>query len=415
MLYGGSIQPGHYNGRDVTIQDVYEAVGACAAGRITESQLTDLEKVACPGAGACGGQFTANTLSTAFATMGISPPDANDIPALDPRKLDVAERCGRLVMELVRKNITARRVITRASIQNAVAMVAATGGSTNAVLHLLAVAHEAGVPFTLDDFEAVSARTPTLADLKPWGRFTAPDFDRAGGVPLVASRLKSAGLLTDNITVTGRSLFAELETARETPGQQVILAIDRPCKPRGGIMVLRGTLAPEGCVIKISGQKRTSHRGPARVFDSEEQAFAAVQARAINKGDVVVIRNEGPVGGPGMREMLGVTAALIGQGLGGDDVALVTDGRFSGATHGFMVGHVAPEAAVGGPIALLRDGDIVCIDVANKRIDIETDMTGRTPSRRERTAPVWSALAKYASLVSSAANGAVTSPAGART
>jgi dihydroxy-acid dehydratase len=412
LLYGGSIQPGSFNGRDVTIQDVFEAVGAAAAGRITEGQLAELERVACPGAGACGGQFTANTLSTAFATMGISPIDANDVPATDPRKLDVAQRCGRLVMDLLRDNVTSRRVITRASIRNAVAMVAATGGSTNAALHLLAVAHEAGVPFTLDDFEAVSARTPTIADLKPWGRFTAIDFERAGGVRLVASRLMRAGLLTDNVTVTGRTLFQELEGASETLAQQVIVPVDRALKPRGGIMVLRGSLAPEGCVIKVSGQARASHRGPARVFDCEEDAFAAVQSRRIEPGDVVVIRNEGPVGGPGMREMLGVTAALVGQGLG-PDVALVTDGRFSGATHGFMVGHVAPEAAVGGPIGLLRDGDTIGIDldVANRRIDVESDLSGRTASPRVRRAPVWSALAKYAALVSSAARGAVTSPA----
>ena len=264
LLYGGSIMPGSFEGHDVTIQEVFEAVGACAAGRMSEGRLTNLERVACPGAGACGGQFTANTLSTAFAAMGISPLDANDVPAIDPRKNDVAERCGRLVMDLLNSGVTARQVITRASIQNAVAMVAATGGSTNAALHLLAVAHEAGVPFTLDDFEAVSAHTPTLADLKPWGRFTAPDFARAGGVPLVAARLHAAGLLNDNITVTGRSLFHELQEARETPGQEVIVPIDRPLKPRGGIMVLHGTLAPEGCVIKLSGQSRTSFRGPAQ-------------------------------------------------------------------------------------------------------------------------------------------------------
>ncbi|MBC8108411.1 MAG: dihydroxy-acid dehydratase [Anaerolineae bacterium] len=408
MLYGGSIMPGQFEGRDVTIQDVFEAVGACAAGKISEKSLTDLESRACPGAGACGGQFTANTLSTAFATMGISPLGANDVPATDPRKAAVARNCGTLVMNLIKRGITARQIITRASIQNACAMVAATGGSTNAALHMLAVAYEAGVPFTLDDFEAVSSRTPTIADLKPWGRFTAPDFDRAGGVPLVSSILKKAGLLTDQLTVTGRSLFAELETARETPGQQVVHPIDRPLKSRGGIMVLRGSLSPEGCVIKLSGQSRTSFRGPARVFDSEELAFAAVQARAINAGDVVVIRNEGPVGGPGMREMLGVTAALIGQGL--TDVALVTDGRFSGATHGFMVGHVSPEAAVGGPIGKLRDGDVISIDIANKRIDVETEILDRIATTPERNTPAWSVLAKYAALVSSAATGAVTSP-----
>ena len=412
MLYGGSIMPGTFEGRRVTIQDVFEGIGACSSGRMTHTQLNQLERAACPGAGACGGQFTANTLSTAFAMMGISPLDANDVPATDPRKPLIAERCGRLVMDLLRDGITARRIITRESIENAAAAVAATGGSTNAVLHLLAVAYEAGVPFTIDDFEAVSARTPTIADMKPWGRFTAPEFEAAGGIGVVGARLHKLGLLHDQLTVTRRTISQEIAGAHEAPGQEVITPAERPIKPRGGIMVLRGTLSPEGCVIKLSGQTRSIHRGPAKVFDSEEAAFEAVQARQIKAGDVVIIRHEGPVGGPGMREMLAVTAALVGQGLGGE-VALVTDGRFSGATHGFMVGHVAPEAAVGGPIGRVRDGDMISIDVAERRIDVEANLAGRPASPGPRNKKASPALAKYAALVSSAAFGAITSAANA--
>ena len=407
MLYGGSIMPGRFEGRDVTIQDVFEAVGSCAAGKLSETKLHQLEQAACPGAGACGGQFTANTMSTAFAMMGISPLWANDVPATDPRKGDVAERCGRQMVELVRTNTTARQIITRTSITNAVAAVAATGGSTNAVLHLLAVAHEAGIPFTVDDFEAVSARTPTIADMKPWGRFTAPDFFRAGGIGVVARKLRDAGLIDNERTVTSRSLFEEVDDSPETPGQQVIRSVDQALKDRGGIAVLRGSLAPEGCIIKLSGQARHHFRGPARVFDGEEAAFLAVSERRIVSGDVVVIRHEGPAGGPGMREMRAVTASLVGQGL--TEVALITDGRFSGATHGFMVGHVSPEAATGGPIGLLRDGDVIEIDTKLATINVLADLKHRTtsPAPARTQAAV---LTKYAKLVTSASCGGVTSP-----
>jgi dihydroxy-acid dehydratase len=409
MLYGGSIMPGRCEGKNITIQEVFEAVGACASGKISPSKLIEIEKAACPGAGACGGQFTANTLSTAFAMMGISPVDANDVPATDPRKPAVAERCGRLVMELLEKNIRARDIITRTAIENAAAMVSATGGSTNAVLHLLAVAHEADVEFTIDDFEAVSARTPTIADMKPWGRFTAPEFAAAGGVGLVARRLKEAGLIKDNMTASGRRLFDEIAQAKEAPDQQAIVTVEDPLKSHGGIVIFRGSLSPEGCVVKLSGQSKQGHRGPARVFESEEQAFEAVQAGKIRAGDVLIIRNEGPVGGPGMREMLGVTAALVGRGLG-DEVALITDGRFSGATHGFMVGHVSPEAARGGPIGLVRNGDMINLDVKHRRVDVEADLSHRRYEQPQLGRSMPAALAKYAALVSSASQGAVTSP-----
>ena len=408
MIYGGSIYPGRYQGRDVTIQDVFEAVGACAAGVISEDELHDLEDVACPGAGACGGQFTANTMSTATTFLGISPMGVNDIPALDPRKKKAAIHCGELVMQLIDKGVTARQIITRTALDNAIVSVAATAGSTNAVLHLLAIARETGVELSIDDFDGISAATPVIADLKPAGRFTAPDVDRAGGLRLLVKRLLDGGLLTDSTTVSGRSLAEEAETAQETEGQEVIRGLDAPLKPRGGIAILRGDLAPDGCVVKLAGHERTKHEGPARVFDSEEDAFDAVQHGKIEAGDVIIIRYEGPRGGPGMREMLGVTAALMGQGIG-DSVALVTDGRFSGATHGFMVGHVAPEAADGGPIALLRDGDIVTLDVDARRLDVDADLASR---QSEWSAPepryASGALAKYARLVASASEGAVT-------
>ncbi|HXV61343.1 MAG TPA: dihydroxy-acid dehydratase [Vicinamibacteria bacterium] len=408
MIYGGSIQAGNYRGKDVTIQDVFEAVGACAAGVITRKELESLEGVACPGAGACGGQFTANTMSTAMTFLGISPMGVNDIPATDPRKVEAAYRCGALVMDLIKSGVTARRILTRPALENAIASVAATAGSTNAVLHLLAIAREAGVDLVLDDFDRISARTPVIADLKPAGRFTAPDVDRAGGARLLVKRLLEGGLLVDQPTVSGRSLAEESASAMETDGQQVIRALDRPLKSRGGIAILRGSLAPEGCVVKLAGHERTRHAGPARVFDAEEEAFEAVQARQIRAGDVVVIRYEGPKGGPGMREMLAVTAALIGQGLG-DSVALVTDGRFSGATHGFMVGHVSPEAAVGGPIALVRDGDTVILDVDSRRLDVEADLDERRGAWRPPDNPyAKGALAKYQKLVGSASEGAVT-------
>ncbi|HSF17533.1 MAG TPA: dihydroxy-acid dehydratase [Vicinamibacteria bacterium] len=408
MIYGGSIQPGNFRGKDVTIQDVFEAVGACAAGVMTRQELESLEGVACPGAGACGGQFTANTMSTAMTFVGISPMGVNDIPATDARKAEAAYRCGALVMDLLGSGFTARRILTRPALENAIASVAATAGSTNAVLHLLAIAREAGVDLGLDDFDRISARTPVIADLKPAGRFTAPDVDRAGGARLLAKRLLEGRLLVDQPTVSGKSLAEEAASAVESEDQQVIRALEAPLKSRGGIAILRGSLAPDGCVVKLAGHERTRHAGPARVFDAEEAAFEAVQARQIQAGDVVVIRYEGPKGGPGMREMLAVTAALIGQGLG-DSVALVTDGRFSGATHGFMVGHVSPEAAVGGPIALLRDGDTVILDVDSRRLDVEADLDERRSAWRPPDNPyAKGALAKYRKLVGSASEGAVT-------
>ena len=409
MIYGGSIYPGRYQDKDVTIQDVFEAVGACAAGVITEQDLRDLENVACPGAGACGGQFTANTMSTAMTVLGISPMGVNDIPALDSRKKEVAFYSGEIVMQLIEQGITARQIITRTALENAIASVAATAGSTNAVLHLLAIAREAGVDLSIDDFDGISAATPVIADLKPAGRFTAPDVDRAGGLRLLIKRLLDGGLLKDQPTVSGKTLAEEAEEAEETAGQEVIRSLEKPIKSRGGIAILHGNLAPDGCVVKLAGHERTHHSGPARVFDSEELAFAAVQNGDIESGDVIIIRYEGPKGGPGMREMLAVTAALMGQGLG-DSVALVTDGRFSGATHGFMVGHVAPEAAKGGPIALVRDGDTVTLDVDARTLDVEEDMG---PRRSEWRPPepryVKGAFAKYAKLVASASEGAVTS------
>lgn len=410
MLYGGSIQPGRFRGKDVTIQDVFEAVGACTAGRMTEAELRELENEACPGAGSCGGQYTANTMSVAMTFLGISPMAANDVPATDPRKAETALNCGRLVMKLLAEGLTPRRIITPRALTNALRSVAATGGSTNAVLHLLAISREAGLPLSLDDIDRVFAQTPVLADLKPGGRFTAPDFERAGGARLLAERLREGGLLEDELTVTGRTLFEEAADARETSGQEVLRTLERPLKPTGGIAILRGTLAPEGAVVKLVGHDRLTHEGPARVFDREEDAFAAVEASRIEPGDVVVIRYEGPKGGPGMREMLGVTAALVGQGLG-DSVALITDGRFSGATHGFMVGHVAPEAALGGPIALVENGDAITIDVPHRRVDIKADLDARRQSWKPPAARYASGvMAKYARLVSSASEGAVTRP-----
>ena len=408
MIYGGSIMPGRFRDHDVTIQDVFEAIGACAAGLMSERDVHELEDAACPGAGACGGQFTANTMSTAMTVMGISPMGVNDIPAVDGRKRDAAFHAGELVMALIRDGVTARQIITRGALENAIVAVAATAGSTNAVLHLLAIAREAGIELSIDDFDAISAATPVLADLKPAGRFTAPDVDRAGGLRLLVRRLLDGGLLKDQPTVSGRSLAEEAAEAEETAGQEVIRTLDKPLEPRGGIAILRGSLAPEGCVLKMAGHERTHHRGPARVFDSEEDAFAAVQGGGIVAGDVVIIRYEGPKGGPGMREMLAVTAALTGQGLG-DSVALVTDGRFSGATHGFVVGHVAPEAADGGPIALVRDGDTVTLDLESRRLDVEEDLEPRRAGLRHPEPRYASgALAKYARLVGSASEGAVT-------
>jgi dihydroxy-acid dehydratase len=401
MLYGGPIAPGRFQGRNVTIQDVFEAVGAHAAGKMSSEDLRVLEDHACPGVGACGGQYTANTMATAIAFLGMSPLGDNGVPATDPRKADVAKACGRAVMRLVEKDVRPSALLTRTAFENAITTVAATAGSTNAVLHLLAIAYEAGVALTIDDFDPISARTPVLADLKPGGRFTAAEMSAAGGERLLGARLRDAGLIKDAPTCTGRSLFEEIGASEEPAGQRVVLPIASPIKPRGGFAILRGSLSPEGCVLKLAGHDRTRHEGPARVFDGEEAAFAAVQAGKVQAGDVVVIRHEGPRGGPGMREMLAVTAAIVGRGLG-DSVALVTDGRFSGATYGMMAGHVSPEAERGGPIARLRDGDRVVIDVAARCIDVEADLAGREPALSHRREKVRGALAKYAALVSRA-------------
>ena len=415
-LYSGTIGPGRFRGHDITLQDVFEAVGAVPAGTMTAADLREVEENACPGAGACGGQFTANTMSTAIEFLGISPAGANDVPALDPHKDDVAEQAGRLVMELLAKDIRPRQIVTRAALENAIASVAATGGSTNGVLHLLAIAREAGVPLSIDDFDRVASRTPVVASLKPGGEFVAKDLHDAGGISLVAQRLNEGGLINaDARTVDGRTIGQIATAAVETPGQRVVTLLSKPLKPTGGLAILRGNLAPEGCVVKLAGHERLLHRGPARVFDSEEAAFAAVRDRQIKGGDVVVIRYEGPVGGPGMREMLGVTGALVGEGLG-DSVGLITDGRFSGATHGLMVGHVAPEAARGGPIAALRNGDTVVIDVDKRQLNVElsdAQIKGRLKSWRA-PAPRYASgvFAKYAALVSSASEGAVTRPPG---
>ncbi len=412
VLYGGPIAPGRFEGHDVTIQDVFEAVGAHAAGRMSSQRLAVLEDSACPGAGACGGQFTANTMSVAITLLGMSPMGANEIAATDPAKHDVARACGAVVMDMIAKDRRPRTLLTRAAFENAIASVAATAGSTNAVLHLLAIAYEAGVPLAIDDFDAVAARTPVLADLKPGGRFTAVDMTRAGGVRLLVQRMLDAGLMVDTPTCTGRTLRDETTGARATDGPPVLRPVAEPLKPRGGFAILRGSLSPAGCVVKLAGHDRMVHRGPARVFDGEEAAFAAVQAGSIQHGDVVVIRHEGPRGGPGMREMLGVTAALIGQGLG-ESIALVTDGRFSGATHGLMAGHVAPEAADDGPIAYVRDGDTITFDVQARRLDVDFDVDARRreqPARPRAHGYTHGVMAKYAALVASASEGAVTRP-----
>jgi dihydroxy-acid dehydratase len=412
MLYGGSIMYGEYRGKRMTVQDIFEAIGARNAGRIDDAELHAIECASCPGEGACGGQFTANTMATAFAMLGVSPMGFNDVPAPDPRKEEIAFQTGRLAMDLLRGGVTPRQLITKKSLHNAIAGVMATGGSTNAVLHLLAVAKEAGVRLTIDEFDRISRRTPLLADMKPWGNYTAPEMHEAGGMGVVAQRLLAAGLLNEGeLTVTGRTIGEEARAARETPGQKVIRPLNDPIKPEGGMVILRGNLAPDGCVAKVSGQKRDSHRGRARVFDREEDAFAAVKAGRIKPNDVVVIRWEGPKGGPGMREMLHVTGAIQGAGLG-ETVALMTDGRFSGATHGFMIGHVAPEAADGGPIAALRNGDTIAIDIKKRRLDVELSaaelkrrLRAVKPPRPRYTSGV---MAKYARLVSSASDGAVT-------
>jgi dihydroxy-acid dehydratase len=412
VLYGGSIAPGRWHGRDVTIQDVFEAVGAHAAGRMSDAELCTLEDAACPGAGACGGQFTANTMATACEFLGIAPMGSASVPAMDAAKDRVSHEAGRLAVDLVRRGVFPRTILTRAAIENAIAAVAATGGSTNAVLHLLAIAREAGVALALEDFDRISARTPLLADLKPGGRFVATDLHAAGGNALVARRLLEAGVLNaDTMTVSGRTIGAEARAAQETPGQAVVRPLSDPLKTSGGLVILRGNLAPDGAVVKVAGYAQRRHRGPARVFDSEEAAFHAIERGTITGGDVVAIRYEGPRGGPGMREMLAVTAALVGAGLG-DQVALLTDGRFSGATHGLMAGHVSPEAAAGGPIAALRDGDIVVLDVERRELTVELaeEEIARRLAQWQRPSPRYpdGVFAKYARLVSSASAGAVT-------
>ncbi|PYN12097.1 MAG: dihydroxy-acid dehydratase, partial [Candidatus Rokuibacteriota bacterium] len=412
MLYGGSIMYGEYRGRRLTVQDVFEAIGAFNAGKIGAGELREIESRACPGAGACGGQFTANTMSTAFEMLGISPMGFNGVPAADPKKAEVAFESGGLVMKLLRAGVTPRSIITKRALLNSIAGVMATGGSTNAVLHLLAVAREAGVRLSIDEFDRISRKTPLLADMKPWGRFTAPEMYEAGGMAVVAKRLLDAGrLAADAPTVTGHTIGDEARAARETPGQQVIRPLSKPIAPHGGMAILRGNLAPDGCVAKVAGHEEKVFRGTARVFEREEDAFAAVKAGTIKAGDVIVIRYEGPKGGPGMREMLHVTGALQGAGLGAT-VGLITDGRFSGASHGFMVGHVAPEAAVGGPIAALKNGDRIAIDVDKRRLDVQLS-AAEIKKRLRRVKPpkppyAWGAMAKYARLVSSASDGAVT-------
>ena len=414
LLYGGSIAPGRFQERDVTIQDVFEAVGANAAGRMDDQDLKHIEDFACPGAGACGGQYTANTMATVMEFIGLSPMGTASVPATDARKDTVAVHCGQLVMDLLRNNIRPMDILTRRAFENAIACVAATGGSTNAVLHLLAMAREAGIPLNIDDFDTVSRRTPLIADLKPSGKYVAVDVDRAGGIQLIAQRLLEGGLIDGKqMTTSGTTLGREAAKAVETPGQDVILPLANPLNSTGGLVILRGNLAPEGCVVKVAGYERQYHKGPARIFDREEDAMAAVTQQKIKEGDVVVIRYEGPKGGPGMREMLGVTAAIVGEGLG-ESVSLLTDGRFSGATRGLMAGHIAPEAAVGGPIAALQEDDIVVFDIKNRQLNVElseeeirTRLTSWQPPAPPYTSGVF---AKYAAQVSSASEGAVTQP-----
>jgi dihydroxy-acid dehydratase len=412
VFYNGTIYPGTYKGRDLTIVSVFEAVGAYRAGKLSLEELYEIESAACPGAGACGGQYTANTMSTAMEFLGLSPGGLNGIPAEDPKKDEAARRVGELAMTLVRHEIRPSQIVTRNSLENAIASVAATGGSTNGVLHLLGIAHEFGIPLELDEFGPIADRTPIVADLRPGGRYTAADIYDAGGIGLVMRELLKRDLLHgDERNVDGRTLSKIAAAVEETEGQKVVVPIETPIKPSGGLTILRGSLAPDGCVVKLAGHERLHHRGPARVFDSENACFQAVSERRIVPGDVVVIRYEGPVGGPGMQEMLSVTAALVGEGLG-DSVSLLTDGRFSGGTHGLMIGHVAPEAALGGPIALVHEGDEIEIDVAAKRLDLLVD-----GAELERRRAAWSTpepryasgvMAKYAALVSSASEGAVT-------
>jgi dihydroxy-acid dehydratase len=414
LLYGGSILPGRYKGADISILEVFEAVGAHAAGKITDAELRELEEAASPGVGACGGQFTANTMAMAFEILGLSPMGSAMVPAAFEDKNRVATEVGELMMDVLARDQRPRDIITRDGLENAIAAIATSGGSTNGVLHLLALAREAEVELDIDDFDRIAAQVPTTCDLKPGGRFLAKDLYDAGGIAVVAKRLLDAGMLHEDAqTVTGRTIGEHAREAVETPGQEVVRPLDDPVKKTGGLAILRGNLAPEGSVVKLSGHERIHHRGPARVFECEEDAMAAVTSGGINAGDVLVIRNEGPAGGPGMREMLAVTAALVGEGLG-EEVALLTDGRFSGATRGFMAGHVAPEALVGGPIAAVADGDIITIDVPNRRMDVELpdDEIARRLAAYQSPPPAYEhgVLAKYARLVSSASEGAVTRP-----
>ena len=411
-LDGGSIMPGHWHGRDLTIMEVFEAIGANAAGKIDDNELLQIENFACPGAGACGGQFTANTMAMALEFLGIAPMGTGSVPAVDPRKPEIAVRCGAMVMDLLRAGIRPRDLITQTSLKNAIAGIAASGGSTNGVLHMLAIAQEAELDLSIDDFNPINQKTPIIVGLRPAGPFVAADLDKAGGIQLVAQRLVNAGLMDGSQkTVSGKTIGEEAALAVETPEQKVVRSMDNPLKKTGGLGILRGNLAPEGCVVKLSGHERVYHRGPARVFDREEDAMKAVQGRKIEAGDVLLIRYEGPRGGPGMREMLGVTGAIVGAGLS-DKVALITDGRFSGATHGFMVAHVAPEAARRGPIAAVHEGDIVVIDVTNLRLDVEltdAEISARLAEWRPPTPHYTTGVfAKYAALVSSASKGAVT-------
>jgi dihydroxy-acid dehydratase len=413
VLYGGSIAPGKFEGHAVTIQDVYEAIGAHARGSMSDAQLKSLETSACPGAGACGGQFTANTMALVCEFLGIAPMGLSSVPATDPDKAEAGKRAGELVMDLLRKNVTPLQIITKSAIENAIAGVAATGGSTNSVLHLLGIANEAGIPLSIDDFDRISSRVPILADLKPGGRFVATDLYAAGGTALVAKRMVEGGFLHGEcLTVTGRTLAEEAKAAKETAAQEVVRKLNAPLKPTGGLVILKGNLAPEGCVVKVAGHNLQKFSGPARVFDGEEAAFAAVEKGAIKAGDVVVIRYEGPKGGPGMREMLAVTAALVGEGLG-DSVALLTDGRFSGATHGLMAGHVSPEAVNGGPIAAVADGDMITFDIPSRQLNVGLSAAQIQKRMASWTPPaprfVNGVMAKYALLVSSASSGAVTS------
>jgi dihydroxy-acid dehydratase len=413
LLYGGSIAPGKLDGKDVTIVDVYEAIGAKSAGKISDADFKKLEDVACPGAGACGGQFTANTMSTVMEFIGLSPMGFNSVPAVEPKKDEIAYQAGLMVMDALKRGLRPLDILTRKAFENAIASVAATGGSTNSVLHLLAMAREAGVPLAIEDFDLISTRTPLIADLKPAGRYVATDVHRAGGIPLIAKKmLERPGLLhEDAITVTGRTIAEEARKAVETPGQDVVMPVSNPLKQSGGLVILKGNIAPEGCVVKITAHERPYHRGPARVFDCEEDAMRAVTSQSIRAGDVVVIRYEGPRGGPGMREMLAITGALVGQGLG-ESVALLTDGRFSGGTRGLMVGHVAPEAARQGPIAALAEGDIVVFDINARRLDAEVsnaEIQKRLANWKEPEPRYKSGVfAKYAASVSSASEGAVT-------